>query len=251
MGTPRRVEVVGDIVRRPAAEWTGTVHSLLQHLFDVGLPVPEPLGIEAGLETVRWLPGDAGEDAWPHQLTDGGVRSAGKLLRTVHDETLSWSPPTDAVWAVPAEPDSVGVVCHGDPKPTNMVWRDHRAVGLFDWDVARPAPRLSDVAYALAWISPFYEDQAALLQRGLPPDVDVMARAEAFLDGYGWSEPLDVFAAVTARRRQAIDEVDHLGERGHEPSATWVAQGWPDRWRHAMATHLEQRAFGSSTPEQH
>jgi len=220
MGAPRRVEVVGDVIRRPAAEWTGTVHSLLQHLFDAGLPVPEPLGIEAGVETVRRLPGDAGEDAWPHQLTIDAVRSAGQLLRAVHDATLSWSPSPGAVWAVPAEPGSAGLLCHGDPKPPNMVWQAHRAVGLFDWDVARPASRLSDVAYALTWISPFYEEQTELRRRGLPPNVDVMARAEAFLDGYGWSEPLDVFAAVTTRRRQAIDEVDHLGQRGHEPCAT-------------------------------
>jgi len=242
MAGARRIEIVGDVVRRPAAASTPTVHLLLRHLFDAGLPVPEPLGVDAGVETVRLLPGDAGEGAWAHQTTTAGVRSAGRLLRAVHDATLFWSPSPDAVWAVPAEPDAGGVLCHGDPKPPNMTWSRDRAVGLFDWDDAHPAPRLSDVAYAVQWIAPFFGDDAELRRRGLPVDVDVMARAEAFLDGYGWSGPLDVLAAVTARRRQAINEVTYLGERGVEPCATWVVQGWPQRWLDSMTAHPHYRA---------
>jgi Ser/Thr protein kinase RdoA (MazF antagonist) len=238
----RGIEIVGGVVRRPAAEWTPSVHALLRHLVDAGMPVPEPLEIADGVETVRWLPGRAGEEVWPHQTSLAGVRSAGVLLRAVHDATLTWSPPDDAVWAVPAEPGSAGVLCHGDPKPPNMTWDRNRATGLFDWDDARPAPRLSDVAYALQWIAPFFEDDAELRRRGLPTEVDVMARAEAFLEGYGWSDPIDVLAAVTARRRQAIAEVTHLGRRGFEPQATWVAQGWPERWLSAMATHAHHRS---------
>lgn len=229
-------------MRRPAAAWTSTVHSLLQHLFDAGAPVPEPLELADGVETVRFLPGHAGEDAWPHQTSVAGVRSAGRLLRALHDATLTWSPPHDAVWAVPAEAGSAGVLCHGDPKPPNMTWHRHRATGLFDWDAARPAPRLSDVAYALQWIAPFFEDDAELRRRGLPTDVHVMTRAGAFLEGYGWSDPIDILAVVTDRRRQAIAEVTHLGGRGVEPQATWVAHGWPERWRSSMATHAHHRS---------
>lgn len=246
MAVGRGIQVGGGVVRRPASAWTPTVHALLRHLFDAGAPVPEPLEIADGVETVRLLPGHAGEDAWPHQATLAGVRSAGRLLRAVHDATLGWSPPPDAVWSVPAEAGSAGVLCHGDPKPPNMTWHGHRATGLFDWEAARPAPRLSDVAYALQWSAPFFEDDAELRRRGLPPDVPVMARAEAFLDGYGWSDPVDVLAVVAARRRRAIAEVRYLGGRGVEPAATWVAQGWPERWLSAMADHPHHR--GVSRP---
>lgn len=51
-----------------------------------------------------------------------------------------------------------------------------------------------------------------------------------------------------AVRKEVVDCAVYLGIRGHEPCATWVAQGWPDRWRHAMATHAPQREFGSSSP---
>ncbi|MGI8491210.1 MAG: phosphotransferase family protein [Acidimicrobiales bacterium] len=138
------------------------------------------------------------------------------------------------------------VICHGDPKPPNMVWQQHHAVGLIDWEDARPAQRISDVAYAMTWISPFFEEDAVLRRRGLPADVDVMGRAEAFLRRYGWSEPLDILAAVTARRQEAIKEVVYLGAQGIEPSATWVAEGWPKRWLEAMNAHKHNQ--GLDTP---
>ncbi|WP_350271551.1 phosphotransferase enzyme family protein [Frondihabitans sucicola] len=228
MSESRTVRVEGDVVFRPRKPWTSTVHSLLRHLYDQGLPVPEPLGIDADTECVRLVPGDGGEAAWPHQVSLDAVASAGELLRRNHDATRSWRRPEDAVWAVPAEGQDV--ICHGDPQPGNMAWHDGIAVGLFDWDDARPAERMSDVAYALEWFTPFDVDPDSLRRRGLPEDVDRPSRIHAFLDGYGWTEPLDVVDEVLRRQQRAIDEVVWLGKAGHEPQATWVAEGWPARW---------------------
>ncbi len=216
-------------MRRPAAPWTETVHSLLSHLRAAGLPVPEPLGIEGSVEQVRFVPGAAGDEAWPHQVSVGAVRSAGALLRAVHEATRGWVPPPSARWAVGSEGGPT--ICHGDPKPPNFAWRDGAAVGLFDWDVARPAPPTSDIAYALYWFAPFDDDDAELARRGLPINVDARARIDAFLEGYGWTEPFDVLEAVAFRRRQAVDEVIHLGAQGVMPQAQWVDDGWPQQWR--------------------
>jgi len=215
-------------VRRPAAPWTETVHSLLRHLWSAGLPVPEPLGIEGTVEHVRLVPGAAGEEAWPHQVTIGAVRSAGALLRAVHDATRGWAPPAGARWGVPSEGGPI--ICHGDPKPPNFSWRTGTAVGLFDWDAARPAGPTSDLAYALYWFAPFDVDDAELARRRLPTKVDAPARIDAFLDGYGWTAPLDVLEVVTRRRRQSVDEVVRLGAQGVQPQAKWVGAGWPQRW---------------------
>ncbi|WP_392543000.1 phosphotransferase enzyme family protein [Oryzobacter telluris] len=229
MGGAQRVSICGDVVRRPAAPWTETVHSLLSHLRAAGLPVPEPLGIEGSVEQVRFVPGAAGDEAWPHQVSVGAVRSAGALLRAVHEATRGWVPPPSARWAVGSEGGPT--ICHGDPKPPNFAWRDGAAVGLFDWDVARPAPPTSDIAYALYWFAPFDDDDAELARRGLPINVDARARIDAFLEGYGWTEPFDVLEAVAFRRRQAVDEVIHLGAQGVMPQAQWVDDGWPQQWR--------------------
>ena len=42
----RPIEIVGDVVRRPAQAWTPTVHAFLRHLRSAGLDcVPEPIGL--------------------------------------------------------------------------------------------------------------------------------------------------------------------------------------------------------------
>ncbi|GMA27159.1 phosphotransferase [Arenivirga flava] len=208
----REILIDGDLVCRPRAAWTETIHALLHHLRASDLPVPEPVRVDEVYEYVRLVPGDAGADAWNHQVTTDAVASAGALLRRVHDATATWRPPRWALWAVPAEGGSI--ICHGDPQPANFAWRDAAAVGLFDWDVARPAERLSDVAYALERLAPFETDSAELRRRGFGDDLDRRARIDAFLDGYGWQEPIDVVDVVIGRQERAIDEVRWLGERG-------------------------------------
>lgn len=234
MTEPRVIEIDGDVVRRPAKPWTATVHSLLRHLHGSGLPVPEPLDRDERFEWVRLLPGDGGDAAWPHQVGLEGVRSAARMLRRIHDATSGWAPPADAAWAVPAEGSEI--IAHGDPKPGNMAWIDGRPVGLFDWDAARPADRMSDVAYALEYLVPFESAAGELAHRGFSAPPDRAARLDAFLDAYGWSAPFDVVDAVVRRQHQAIDEVVLAGAQGHEPEATWVAAGAPAQWTGKLAT---------------
>lgn len=159
------------------------------------------------------------------------MRSAGRLLRRLHDATESWTPPLDTVWAVPPESSPTGVICHGDFQPANLAWSEGEAVGAFDWDDAHPAERLSDIAYALEYLTPFETNPAELERRGFHSPPARRERIDAFLDGYGWDEPFDVVETVVERQRQAIDEVVLHGEAGHEPAATWVKQGWPERWQ--------------------
>ncbi|WP_316288724.1 aminoglycoside phosphotransferase family protein (plasmid) [Clavibacter michiganensis] len=240
MAEQRVVVVQGDTVRRPRKPWTRTVHALLKDLHAQGIPVPEPRGMDERYEFVRFVRGDGGGAAWPHQTTDAAVASAGALMRRVHDASRSWNPPDWAVWSVPSEGGPV--ICHGDFQPGNIAWCDGEAVGLFDWDAARPAAPISDVAYALEWFAPFDDDPAGLRLRGLTPEVDRRARIMAFLEGYRWHGRIDVVDAVLARQQQAIDEVTHLGRAGHEPQATWLAAGWPEKWAAKLAVTESLRA---------
>lgn len=219
MSDERSILVRGDTVVRPVAPWTATIHSLLAHLYAQGLPVPEPLEFTADHEVVRFVPGDTVDDAKSHEVSLARVRSAGQLLRKIHEGTRTWRAPVDAVWSVPAEGGEI--ICHGDPKPANMAWCAEDAIGLFDWDSARPADALSDVAYALTWFA--RRDRE-----------DYSARVDALLDGYGWEGPFDPVADVRNRRLQAIDEVEYLARAGYEPERTWVEQGWPETWRKEM-----------------
>jgi len=237
----RHITISGDVVRRPRKPWSETVHRLLRHLGERGHPVPRPLGLDDRHEYVSLIPGDDGDAAWPNGMSAEGAHSMGSLLRRIHDDTREFALPPDAVWSIPSDP--APTICHGDPKPGNVAWRQSRAVGLFDWDAARPAPVSEDIAYALLWTVPVETDPGPV-----PPTArereERRARAAAFLDGYGWTSSLDIVDVVVARHAKAVDEVQWPGEQGHEPHATWVHDGWPERRRSRLGA---MRAAGRLT----
>lgn len=234
MGTWRLVD--GDVtiehglVLRPVRPWTATVHALLAHLRAEGLEcVPEPVGIRGDIEAVTFIPGDAGPDAWPHQVTEAGLASAATLLRQVHDASSGFVPPADPTWAF-APTDGADVVCHGDPGPWNYVWRDGLAVALIDWEHASPAPALEDVAFALDSFAPFRPDDVAL-DHGFTEPPDRRARLRAFAAAYGTGGTAGLVDRVIDRQQTTVTRVLDLAERGLEPWASWVQSGGLDDLR--------------------
>jgi hypothetical protein len=226
----RAVTVNGDIVTRPASEASETVHSYLRHLRSKGVRcVPKPVAIGRGVETLRYLAGVSGGDAWFHQHTEQGLASAARLLRTVHDAGRDWTPPANAVWGAPPKAGDDLVFCHGDPGPWNFVWHDQEAVGLIDWDYLHPAPRLDDVAYALHWFGPLRRDEFVLDWHHFPAVPDRRERVRAFVNAYGGLPPFDVSKAVTGTMQATSDLMRKLAQEGQEPQRTWVADGALDR----------------------
>jgi hypothetical protein len=181
----RPVLVGPDVVTRPAGEHTATVHAYLRHLREQGLDcVPEPVGVVDGVEHLRFIAGEDGGRGWYHQHTDQGLESAARLLRRIHDAGSDWVPPPAAVWAAPVAEAADGVFCHGDPGPWNFIWQDNEAVALIDWDYLHPAPRVSDVAYALRWFAPPRPDEHALEWHHFPVEPDRGAPLGAVIIGW-------------------------------------------------------------------
>lgn len=224
------VTVTGDLVLRPVRPWTATVHALLAHLRAEGLDcVPEPVGIHAEVEAVTFIPGDAGPDAWPHQVSDAGLTSAASLLRRVHDASTGFQPEGEATWAF-APAAGADVVCHGDPGPWNFVWRDGVAVALIDWEYASPGPALDDVTAALDSFTPFRPDDAAV-GHGFTAPPDRRARLASFATAYGTGGTSGLVDRVLDRQQTTVARALDLAERGFEPWASWVQSGGLDDLR--------------------
>lgn len=146
---------IGQTVRRVAGRWSPQVQALLTHLEAVGFDAaPRFLGVDGtGREVLTFMPGQAGLPGDMYETTAAMV-SAAKLLRSYHDATLGL-PHDPAGWAR-ADPDPAQreVICHNDAAPYNMVFENGRAIGLIDFDLAGPGPRLRDLAYLAIWCVP-------------------------------------------------------------------------------------------------
>jgi hypothetical protein len=227
----RPISIEDGVVTRPASAWSSTVHAFFRYLRGQGLTcVPEPIGIDGAVERLVAIDGDSGADGWAHQHSEVGLRSAARLLRTIHDAAVGWEPPPGAVFCAPEVGSEAEMVwCHGDVGPWNMVWHGDEAVGLIDWDFLHRGPRLDDVAYALQWFTPARDDELTLSWHHFPTVPDRAFRVRVFLEAYGGLPSFDVAVAIAARMEQTMAMELSLAQAGVEPQRTWVAEGSQER----------------------
>jgi Phosphotransferase enzyme family len=238
-----RVSIKDGVVTRPASAWSPTVHSFLRYLRGQGLTcVPQPIEVEGGVERLVAIEGESGADGWAHQHFEAGLRSAARLLRTLHDASAGWDPPPDAVFCAPdVESGAEKVWCHGDFGPWNMVWQGDDAVGLIDWDFLHRGPRLDDVAYALRWFTPARDDEMALTWHHFPTVPDRAARVRVFLQTYGGLPSFDVAESIATRMEATMAMELSLAQAGVEPQRTWVAEG-SQEWAAGEARWVREHA---------
>ncbi|MDX6318389.1 MAG: 8-oxo-dGTP diphosphatase [Nocardioidaceae bacterium] len=146
---------VGGTVRRARGPWTPSVHALLMELRGpAGLvEVPRVYGFdERDREVLEYLPGRVPEpdlETPSEELLGDAMR----WLRRFHDAVEGASLP--GPWRETTSAPGAGeLLCHNDFAPYNVSVSTsatgERLVGVFDWDLAGPATRLEDLAFA-AW----------------------------------------------------------------------------------------------------
>ncbi len=213
----------GDVIHRPAAAHTPTVHRLLSHLRARGFNgAPAPLGFDAeGRELVTFVAGEVHDALTPALRTPELVASAGRLLRQLHDASADFEHTADDVWMLPAQVPGE-VICHGDVAPYNSVVRDGRVVGFIDFDTAHPGPRLWDVAYAVYRFAPLHApgnpDHAGDL-------ADQAAMAAVFCGAYGVVPSGALIDTVVARLRALIAYLRQQAAAGNAAFASHIADG--------------------------
>lgn len=149
---------VGDTVRRALSPYSNAVHAWIKHLNAEGfVEAPEFLGTdEQGREMLGYIEGYCGVSDVLWQNSDM-LSSAARLLRRYHDLSADFVFEAHD-WAY-SFPDSSKreVLCHNDFAPYNLIFKNNTTVGLIDYDLVGPGPRLRDVAYAVYWFAPLSE----------------------------------------------------------------------------------------------
>lgn len=198
---------LGDRVLRPAGPWTPTIQRLLRHLAEAGFSwVPEPLGVHRdGREVVGFIDGEVPSYPLPEWLWGEHLLfESATLLRHLHDCTADYQD-TEARWRQPVRRPAE-VVCHNDFAPYNMVFDAGRLVGVIDFDMASPGPRVWDLAYLAYRLVPLTGPDNP---DGIPNGPDRYARLARLLEAYGVPLPLDhVLEVVVDRLHDLADDSD-------------------------------------------
>lgn len=222
-GNMEPVVRVGDTVRRVAGEWTPAVHALLAAARAAGVDeVPEPLGVDAsGREVLSYLHGTMLVDApAPVQWSTDVLEQAGRLLRRVHEASVPLATDRDRTWRTSVH-EPVEVVCHNDVAPYNLVVDGGRIVGLIDFDLASPGPRLHDLAYLAYRLAPFAEDAEGYDADATSDGEQPLDRVRRLVAAYGVdysdqevleaaAERLDELARFTDSRAEATGREDFV-----------------------------------------
>ncbi len=224
---------IGGTVRRTPSDATAAVQDLLRHLEAKGFEgAPRPLGFDdQGREMLSYIEGDVSlDDTWPDVLReDEGLVAVVRLVQRFHDAVAGYTPPAAAVWSTGAHPLAPGeIVCHGDPGPWNIVWRDGSPVALIDWDFATPAVPLYDVSYVAFEMVPLRADDRCR-EVGFPDVPDRARRLRLVCDTYGRGATPEALIDLAERHQRAdIDEIEQYGPRGIEPFKRFMEQGLAD-----------------------
>jgi Phosphotransferase enzyme family len=214
---------VGDTVLRPTAPCWRATHALLAHLSAVGFDgAPRVLAAGPYTETLTYIDGQAAVPPLaPDTLTDTALVSVADLLRRYHRAAATFDP-AGYSWPQPIPaPFRTGLVSHNDVHPANLVFRDGRAVGLIDFDLAGPGSAVWDFTAAARSLVPLQDDQdIADSRRGR-----VLERFRIFLlaSGLRRADRRRVAEAAVANHDWTYAIVTEAAAAGH--------QGFADHWR--------------------
>jgi len=205
-GNVSSVYRLGDTVRRELKPDSPKFHKLLKHLENKGFSyAPKFLGIdEKGREILSFIEGEAGNYPLKEYMwSDDVLIEIGKMLRLYHDSVSDFS--FDDSWkSIDNTPQKYEVLCHNDFAIYNIIFNHERPIGIIDYDVAGPGPRLWDIAYTLYTCVPlsrFYlsETGEKVYYNSLQHANRIKQRVKLFFESYGDARKEDYLEMVLLR----------------------------------------------------
>lgn len=196
----------GNTVRRELKSGSDKIHRILKHLENKGFSyAPKFLGIdEKGREVLSFIEGEAGNYPLKQYMwSDDVLIEIGKMLRLYHDSVSDFS--FDDSWkSIDNTPKPFEILCHNDFAIYNIIFYDERPIGIIDFDVAAPGPRLWDIAYTLYTCVPlsrFYlsETGEKIYYNSSQHAQHINQRVKLFFDSYGEEAEEDYLEMVLLR----------------------------------------------------
>lgn len=196
----------GDTVRREMKPDSAKIHKLLKHLENKGFRyAPKFLGIdEKGREILTFIEGEAGNYPLKEYMwSDDVLIEVAKMLRLYHDSVSDF--PYDDCWqSIDNTPEQYETLCHNDFAIYNIIFNHKKPIGIIDFDLAGPGPRLWDIVYTLYTCVPlsrFYlsETGEMIIYNSSQHADRIKERVRLFFESYGENIEEDYLEMVLLR----------------------------------------------------
>lgn len=234
-GNINKVVKVGGTVRRDAKP-NLYVYELLKHLEKKGCPyAPRYMGVdEKGREILSYFEGVAPGNEYPeverYMWSDEALAELAKILRSYHDATVGFITSMKSINEYPEIPLHE-VVCHNDAALYNIVFKDQHPIGIIDFDMAGPGPRIWDIVYTLytsvplATFSPSENDRVVVPYKKDIHAVTRKRRIGVFFDSYGMEVPVDLKEWIISRLNFMCSTLTDRAESGDPAFIKLVEEG--------------------------
>ncbi|WP_404274211.1 phosphotransferase [Exiguobacterium undae] len=232
-GNVSDVSRIGDTVRREQKPDSERIHRLLHHLEKRGFTgSPRFLGIDAqNREIVSYIKGEAGNyPLEPYMRSDTVLEETARLLRAYHEAVADFPIPYD--WPpLDGTPEPLELICHNDFAVYNVIFQNERPIGIIDFDVAAPGPRIWDIAYTMYTFVPLSRHQ--MTETGEPVLYDritdqerIRRRIELFLTAYGKPDvKAALYETVLLRIQALIATIQRKATEGDEAFQRMIEEG--------------------------
>ena len=196
---------IGDTVRRRTGPHSSAVQRWLLHLEKVGFSnAPRYMGRDTeGREILSYIPGSGTMPDNPGGNDHALIRAA-HMLRQMHDASAGFDQQGKWAFCYP-DRDKREVICHNDFAPYNMIWVDGLPVGIVDFDLAGPGPRLRDLAYLAYWMVPLSCAAPEMRCRARTDLANGSTRLRLLCDTYGAACDSDLLDMVS-------EVLHHMGD---------------------------------------
>lgn len=231
-GNVSKVYRLGDTVRRELNSNSPKIHKLLKHLENKGFSyAPKFLGIdEKGREILSLIEGEAGNYPLKEYMWSNDVLiEIGKILRLFHDSVSDFSF-DDSWYSIDNTPQQFEVICHNDFAIYNIIFNYERPIGIIDFDVAGPGPRLWDIAYTLYTCVPLSrlylsESGEEVYYNSLLHANQVKQRVKLFFESYGVGIEEDYLEMVLLRLEGLCKTITRKASEGDIAFQKMVDEG--------------------------
>ncbi|MDP4549621.1 phosphotransferase [Alkalihalobacillus macyae] len=200
----------GNTVRRELKPESMKIHELLKHLEYKGYDhAPTFLGIdEKGREVLSYIEGEAGNYPLKEYMwSTDGLKEIARMLRLYHDAVSDF--PMDNFEPLDHTPEPYEVMCHNDFAVYNIIYDHQKPVGIIDFDVAAPGPRLWDIAYTLYTCVPlsrlYHTETGEAVYYESSRDADRMRqRVKVFFESYGVEDMEEGYVEMVLLRLEGL-----------------------------------------------